>query len=141
MNVSANMNFWFYFVNSIYHDGWTYKNNGLGNPYLITKSFLEGNYDKDEAKKFGPNTFINNRVKAYQVKINYGIGNISASTIVVFSNNLGNYGYTMDLNSFSFSNEIKYKYKKSQYFLNIGIDSGLLWQNALGAKMGYIMKF
>ena len=63
-----------YFNNGIYKDNWTYNRMTIGNPLLSPISIQHSS--QELIQQFGVSNILNNRVSAYNFKINYNLNNL-----------------------------------------------------------------
>ena len=121
-----------YFDNSIYRDGWTYKNQTIGNSLIVPLSNLDlkNNYIKN------PNNLISNRVSAINLNMFYSYKGFIANSQIVSTRNFGNYDYTIDKSQIHIKQNITYFYKGIHYHTTIASDLGELWARALGLNLG-----
>jgi hypothetical protein len=95
-----------YFNNSIYYNGWTYKDFTIGSPLITSPALL---------KKIGigNNTWYdylrNNRVKAHHFGLKGIIRNIDYLLFVTYTENKGTYHYPFDFNKKSVSTYLELK--------------------------------
>ncbi|MCP9769399.1 hypothetical protein EGI22_15955 [Lacihabitans sp. LS3-19] len=122
-----------YFNNIIYVDSWNYRGNVIGNP-LFNKSQEIKNLNTNGASN-NSNYFINNRISAINISMQYKIKNITASTQVINSQNLGNYAFPIERKQFSGSQKILLKYKSLIYSANLAFDWGELRPNNIGMNI------
>ncbi|MEA5141162.1 capsule assembly Wzi family protein [Arcicella rigui] len=127
-----------YFNNVTYKDGWAYKGNIIGSPFLmpIKDSAYLLNLFNNNISKISPNYILNNRVRALTIGIESKIKTIGLRTRISLSDNLGNYTYTpIAVKQLSIQQQIVVPVKKYFVSTNIGYDnSGLLNSN-----LGFIL--
>lgn len=132
-----------YFNNATYEEGWTYKKQTLGTPFLMPLSTstrvslqdLIGNFTSKVP--INPNMIINNRVKAWLVGIQSKISRVNLLTRISYSQNFGKYYlYSRDLlapvdfNQLSLRQQFAFSLKKYELSAVIAYDNaGLLEQN------------
>lgn len=121
-----------YFNNSIYRDGWTYKNQTIGNSLIVPLSNLDLKSNSNE----NPNYLINNRVSAINLNMFYSYKGFVANSQIVSSRNFGNYDYVIDKSQVHIKQNIAYFYKGLHYHITIASDLGELWARATGLNLG-----
>ncbi|ODS79509.1 MAG: hypothetical protein ABS46_15685 [Cytophagaceae bacterium SCN 52-12] len=80
-----------YFYNTIYKDGWTYKRQTLGTPFIMPLEGITGMEPNISDTNRSPNRIVNNRVKALMVAMQSRAGIFDLTTRLSFSENLGAY--------------------------------------------------
>ena len=121
-----------YFNNSIYRDGWTYKNQTIGNSLIVPSSNLSVKNNSIE----NPNYLINNRVSALNLNMFYSFKGFVANSQIISSRNLGNYDYVIDKSQMHVKQNIAYFYKSLYYHISIASDFGELWTRVTGLNIG-----
>lgn len=125
-----------YFNNGIYKDGWTYKGNTIGTP------FLNPYHENPEA--FLPNVIsnknyiYNNRVQAFNIRADYRLKSFTLMTQMVYSNNLGH--YVLPINKSAVSIVQSGKFKVNQFIISpkLALDMGQYYPTSLGMDLSLI---
>ncbi|GAB3961756.1 hypothetical protein GCM10028805_61370 [Spirosoma harenae] len=118
-----------YFNNGRYIDGWTYKGQTIGTPFIMPLRYTTGlpqNIDPN------PNRIINNRVDAYILGIMSRLKPIDLLTRVSVSQNFGNYYYAIpiDVQQISVQQQVIFPVGKYLFTTSIAYDNaGLLKEN------------
>ncbi|MBD2700713.1 hypothetical protein IC229_08700 [Spirosoma sp. BT702] len=117
-----------YFNNGRYIDGWVYKGQTIGTPYIMPLRYTSGlpqNLDSN------PNRIVNNRVEVYTLGIMSRIGNVDLLTRFTSSQNFGNYYYPpFSISQKSFQQQFIVPVNKYTFTVNLAYDSeGVLQEN------------
>ncbi|GAB3693359.1 capsule assembly Wzi family protein [Spirosoma flavus] len=117
-----------YFNNGRYIDGWVYKGQTIGTPYIMPLRYTSGlpqNLDRN------PNRIVNNRVEVYTLGIMSRIGNVDLLTRFTSSQNFGNYYYpAFSISQKSFQQQFIIPLNKYTFTVNLAYDSeGVLQEN------------
>ncbi|MEJ5961334.1 capsule assembly Wzi family protein [Pedobacter immunditicola] len=139
-----------YYNNYYYQEGWSYKDNGIGNP-LITQN----KYAKEGQAIYPYDNFLNNRVAALHLGLEGGLNDWKFITKLTYSRNFGSFATSIYGKSSGstiippdFSNIFTPVYQGSFYFegmktlqngfhtsLAISLDNGKLLKNSLGSVL------
>lgn len=144
-----------YYNNYYYKDGWSYKERGLGTPFITTKNEAKYGQITDPSQYF-----INNRLYAFHIGLSGNLKKWNFISKLSYSRNFGTYktssigwsfgenryppqyGIFKAINQFSGYVELQKKLNKE---LTIGIvtaiDQGQLLDNSLGLRLKIIKDF
>jgi hypothetical protein len=75
-----------YFNNGYYREGWSYKANSIGTPFISPKGTI-----RDELPVAPGDYFVNNRVLAFHFGIEANISNLNLKSKISYSQNYGTY--------------------------------------------------
>lgn len=127
-----------YFTNSIYLDGWTYKKNVIGTPFIVPFEAIDLELTKKYDLKSLPNTFImNSRIKMWHIALQGKFLNIHYLSKIALSKNYGSYNFDpFYVKQFSFLQHISYSLRNYQIISSVSIDRGKLYPNNLGCYLG-----
>ncbi len=116
-----------YFNNGRYIDGWVYKGQTIGTPFIMPLRYTTGlpqTLDKN------PNRIVNNRVNAVTIGVKSRIRQIDLLTRLSFSHNLGNYNIPLDYTQTSIQQQISAPVKRYTFTANLAYDNaGVLKEN------------
>ncbi|WP_460946696.1 capsule assembly Wzi family protein [Spirosoma daeguense] len=117
-----------YFNNGRYIDGWVYKGQTIGTPFIMPLRYTSGlpqNLDPN------PNRLVNNRIEAYTVGIMSRIGRVDLLTRFTSSQNFGNYFYPpFSISQRSVQQQFIFPINKYVFTANIAYDNaGILQEN------------
>lgn len=132
-----------YFNNSTYDDGWTYRRQTIGTPFLMPLNASTGIIASDIIGNFTPRYpinpyyILNNRVKVGAVSIESRVKALHLLTRFSYSQNMGIYYlYTrtllspVSINQVSFQQQCTFPYKQYQIGATLAYDSqGVLEEN------------
>jgi hypothetical protein len=128
-----------YFNNAQFADGWTYKNNIIGTPF-IQNSYLNFKAN-DKLKDF----FIeNNRIKLFNISANGYINNdLSFNFRSSFSTNYGTYNDSTDkplkqLSTIFSLTKLNFYFKNTTLNLALSFDNGSLYKSSFGTSIRII---
>lgn len=122
-----------YFNNGIYKDNWTYNRMTIGNP-LLSPINIQHN-SQELIQQFGVSYILNNRVSAYNFKINYNLNNLSFYSQLIYSDNYGNYAFnTGKLKNTSLIQSGNYKFKGYLFSGYLSADLGNYWNKNIGLR-------
>lgn len=126
-----------YFNNSLYINGWAYNQNNIGTPLLSslsqTNNALISQYNYGDV----PQTYIvNNRVNGLHISFHGKVSKMNFSTKLMWTNNLGLYGFRFSTKQVSFLHQINYQLPQYTLVANLAIDRGKLLTNNLGCYLG-----
>lgn len=132
-----------YFNNSLYKDGYTYKNQTIGTPFILPLSNYKQLLTEAEFKQLNSNFLLNNRIEA----INFGIHatymqNIRMLYKYSFSNNKGNYSYPLSEKQASFLAQLGYKSNNNiMYGISLSFDNGSFLEKNFGTRISIVKEF
>lgn len=131
-----------YFNHQQYYDGWSYRGQIIGTPFITTQS----DTDRNEPHN-GYDATSNNRVLAYYLGIKGNIGaSIQFTSRFSYTENLGTYNFPYEGSpkQFSallqFSGIIKY-WTGLNWTASMALDNGELYQNSIGGRIGISKKW
>ncbi len=137
-----------YFNNGTYEEGWTYKKQTIGTPFIMPLSASTGVKLPDLIGSFKPNTainpdlIINNRVKAWMIGIHSKISRVTLLTRVSYSQNLGKYFLysrvllaPIQLNQLSIQQQFSFSLKKYTVNAMIGYDTAAILEKNVGLNL------
>jgi hypothetical protein len=116
--------------NSIYKDSWTYRNNPIGHPLLLTAREII----KSETQN--GNLIRNNRTRAFHTQIAYGFNQIEGLTQILISSNLGTYAQAFDKKQTSVAQKITFRKYNIDWFGLLSLDVGGLLPQNFGVHIG-----
>lgn len=127
-----------YFTNSLYLDGWTYKKNVIGTPFILPINVIDLELTKRYNLKPFPSTFImNSRIKMWQCSLQGNFLNIQYLSKIALSNNYGSFNFDpFFAKQYSFSQQINYTLPKCLIIASLSIDRGGMYPNNLGGYLG-----
>ncbi len=126
-----------YFNNSVYRNGWSYNQTALGTPFINNSKEI----------KTSSIFFTNNEVQAFYLGILGQIGkDIETEIKLSYSANFGTYSDFFLKSKEQFSGQLKIlkslnEYSNSTVFINITLDSGTLYDPAVGGHVGIRKKW
>jgi hypothetical protein len=100
-----------YYGNYQYPQGWTYRRNNLGSPFITSRLYI-----KENLSRLTPRYFVNNRVQVFHVAVEGRLNDISFSTKVSYSKNYGGYE-TSGRPYRGVNNDIQYPSEKMRFNL------------------------
>lgn len=145
-----------YYNNYYYNEGWSYKERGLGTPFITTKNEAKQGQIKD------PNQyFINNRLYAFHLGLSGYLKSWTFISKLSYSRNFGTYktspigwsfgatryppqnGIFKTVNQFSGHIELQKELKNPELVVGIisAIDYGELLDNSIGLQLRVIKRF
>lgn len=122
-----------YFNNSIYKDGWVYKDNVIGSPLFTNRSKIQ-NSKKDL-------NVLNNKIEAISVTLNFQIKQVNFISKIINYQNKGSFVYEILKSQTSLSQCINFPMRNYTILTNIAGDLGYFWQDSFGLKLGIIKNF
>ncbi|MGG7663504.1 capsule assembly Wzi family protein [Dyadobacter sp. BHUBP1] len=144
-----------YYNNYMYGGGWSYRDQGIGNPFLTPRHEARA-----ELRHKTGEYFVNNRVIAFNAGFIGNIGSVNITTRLSYSRNFGTYGtspigtslgkrrevlpppYFQEVNQFSGYLEGSKKVKNNwEVGLAAAIDSGRLLYNSFGLMLNVRKSF
>lgn len=116
-----------YFNNGRYIDGWVYKRQTIGTPFIMPLRYTTGlpqTLDKN------PNRIVNNRVNAVIVSAESRVKQVGLVTRISVSHNLGNYDIPLDITQTSLQQQVLFPVKNYLFTTVLAYDNaGVLKQN------------
>jgi hypothetical protein len=119
-----------YMNNGIYKDAWTYRNNTIGHPLLLTTREIV----KSETQN--GNSILNNRTRAFHTQITYAFNHLEGLSQILISRNLGTYGQAFDKKQTSIAQKITFRRYNIQWFGILSLDMGSLLPPNFGLNIG-----
>lgn len=119
-----------YMNNGIYRDAWTYRNNTIGHPLLLTAREIV----KSETQN--GNSILNNRTRAFHTQISYAFNHLEGLSQILISRNLGTYGQAFDKKQTSIAQKITFRKNNIQWFGILSLDIGSLLPPNFGLNVG-----
>ncbi|MFC5412582.1 capsule assembly Wzi family protein [Larkinella bovis] len=121
-----------YFNNGRYIDGWTYKGQTIGTPFIMPLRYTTG---LPQNLALNPNLIINNRVKAFMVAVKSRISNVDFVTRLSVSENLGNYDLPLTFHQTSLQQSVVFAYHQYTFHTTVAYDSGGLLKQNVGVSL------
>lgn len=116
-----------YFNNSIYFDGWTYKTQTIGSPYLLNL------YDPNSVYLVTKKWLItNNKLQTGSIFISGSSKSISYFGRIVYNQNFGTFDNEKKANQAYILSGVEYSKKTWRYKLLFSVDSGELYEKNFG---------
>lgn len=116
-----------YFNNGRYIDGWVYKGQTIGTPFIMPLRYTTG-LPQNLAQN--PNLIVNNRVNALTIGVKSKVRLLDLVTRLSMSQNLGNYDVPLDRTQTSVQQQITVPLKKYTLTTTFAYDNaGVLTQN------------
>lgn len=116
-----------YMNNGRYIDGWVYKRQTIGTPFIMPLRYTTGlpqTLDKN------PYRIVNNRVQAVTLSVQSRVNEFDLLTRLSVSRNLGNYSIPLDVSQLSAQQQVIFPYKKNTFTAVLAYDNaGVLKQN------------
>jgi hypothetical protein len=119
-----------YMNNDIYKDSWTYRNNNIGHPLLLTEREII------HAENQNGNLIRNNRTRAFHTQISYAINHLEGLTQILISSNLGTYAQAFDKKQTSIAQKITFRKYNIDWFGLLSLDVGGLLPQNFGIHVG-----
>lgn len=143
-----------YFNNATYEEGWTYKKQTIGTPFLMPLSSSTGIVAKDILGNFvskipvHPDLILNNRVKVWMLGIESKISRVDLLTRLSYSQNLGKYYFNsrvllapVAIQQVSFQQKISFPVKDYKVSAIIAYDNAGILEKNLGFSLLVKRKF
>lgn len=143
-----------YFNNATYEEGWTYRKQTIGTPFLMPLSASTGVGLSDFIGNFkprelvNPDLIINNRVRVGALSMQSQIKKVVLLTRVSYSENLGKYYLgtrellvPVSINQVSFQQQFTFPYKQYQVGASLAYDSQGILENNWGLNLLLKRKF
>ncbi len=130
-----------YFNNGVYRDGWTYKDQTIGSPFLTSLKYITGITPSLPENRDFSSFVANNRVKAFIVGIQSRIQKVDLTTRVSFSENLGTYRNPFEVNQTSLQQLVSFPLQAYTVQTGIAYDQGGLLEENLGFSLSVKRKF
>ncbi len=137
-----------YFNNGTYEEGWVYRKQTIGTPFIMPLSASTGVTLKDLIGDFQPKSpvmpdmIINNRVKAWMLGIHSRISRVNLLTRVSYSQNFGKYYLysrvllaPIELNQVSVQQQVSFAVKKYTINAIVAYDNAGLLENNIGGSL------
>jgi hypothetical protein len=116
-----------YFNNGRYIDGWVYKGQTIGTPFIMPLRYTTGLSPKLAEN---PNLIVNNRVNALTVAVMSRVKKIDLLTRLSVSENLGNYTVPLTVSQLSVQQQLVIPMKAYVITTTLAYDNaGVLKQN------------
>lgn len=116
-----------YFNNGRYIDGWVYKGQTIGTPFIMPLRYTTG---LSQSLTQNPNLIVNNRVNALTIGVKSRVRLFDLVTRLSMSQNLGNYDVPLDRTQMSVQQQITVPVKQYTLTTTIAYDNaGVLIQN------------
>lgn len=116
-----------YFNNGRYIDGWVYKRQTIGTPFIMPLRYTTG---LSQSLTKNPNMIVNNRVNAVTVSVMSRVKKIDLLTRVSVSENFGNYFTLLNVGQTSVQQQVIVPYKAYVFTTTLAYDNaGVLKQN------------
>ncbi|MBD2752597.1 capsule assembly Wzi family protein [Spirosoma validum] len=121
-----------YFNNGRYIDGWVYRHQTIGTPFIMPLDYTTG-LPQDLAKN--PHYIVNNRVNALTLGVKSHYGQFDLLTRLSVSNNLGNYTTSLDYTQFSAQQQVTVTVSAYQLTANVGYDGAGIFKQNMGISL------
>ncbi len=121
-----------YFNNGVYNDGWVYREQTIGTPFLMPLRHSTGISDDSRLAAESPKIIANNRVKALTLSAMSRIKRVDLLTRISYSQNLGSYAieYNIDIDQISLQQRVSFPIKKYTLAATLAYDgAGILEEN------------
>lgn len=116
-----------YFNNGRYIDGWVYKGQTIGTPFIMPLRYTTG-LSQSLAKN--PNLIVNNRVNAFTLSVMSRVRKVGLMTRLSFSENFGNYDTPLSVSQTSVQQQVIFPYKNYVFTTTLAYDNaGVMKQN------------
>ena len=130
-----------YFYNSIYKDGWTYKKQTIGTPYIMPLGSITGITPNISQSGRYPTRIVNNRVKALMIAMRSRAGIFDLTTRLSFSENLGTYVTPFSANQTSIQQTVSFPIRSFNLQTGLYYDQGELLEKNLGVSVALRREF
>ena len=137
-----------YFNNGTYEEGWVYRKQTIGTPFIMPLSASTGVTLKNLIGDFQPKSpvmpdmIINNRVKAWMLGIHSRISRVNLLTRVSYSQNFGKYYLysrvlltPIELSHVSVQQQVSFSVKKYTINAIVAYDNAGLLENNIGGSL------
>lgn len=121
-----------YFNNGRYLDGWQYKNQTIGTPFIMPLQYTTG---LPQTLANNPHYLFNNRVNALTLSILSRYKRIDFLTRVSASTNLGNYDVPISYTQLSLQQNVVIPLNTYKVIANLAYDSGGVLKQNLGLNL------
>lgn len=121
-----------YFNNGVYNEGWVYRKQTIGTPFLMPLRNSTGISGDSQLAGKDPNIIVNNRVKAIMLSAQTRVRRVDLLTRLSYSQNLGSYPlkYNIDINQISLQQQVAFPVKQYTVATTLAYDgSGILKKN------------
>jgi hypothetical protein len=132
-----------YFNNGLYEEGWVYKGQTIGTPFLMPLKNSTALLDDEKAQLLNPNMILNNRVNAMIVSVQSKISKVALLSRFSTSRNFGSYrpAYRISANQISLQQQVSFQVKEYLLTSSLAYDGhGILKEN-LGVSLMVNRKF
>ena len=126
-----------YFNNGVYNEGWVYRRQTIGTPFITTLRNSTGLPVEGLLQSVNPDYIVNNRVKALTVSVLSQVGKVSLLTRLSSSENLGGYrlDYPINVRQFSLLQRISVPIQSYTLSADVAYDGAGLYEQSLGAML------
>ncbi|GAB3544172.1 capsule assembly Wzi family protein [Spirosoma fluminis] len=121
-----------YFNNGRYIDGWVYKRQTIGTPFIMPLNYTTG-LPQNLAKN--PHYIVNNRVNALTLGVQSRYGALDLLTRISVSNNLGNYTTSLNYTQLSVQQQLMFTIKQNRLTATIGYDGAGVLNQTIGISL------
>ncbi|GAB3279109.1 hypothetical protein GCM10027347_53670 [Larkinella harenae] len=121
-----------YFNNGRYIDGWTYKGQTIGTPFIMPLRYTTGLPQNLAAN---PNLIVNNRIRAFMVAVRSQVSKFDLITRISVSENLGSYDIPLKYNQTSLQQQVVYALNNYTIKATVAYDNGGLLKQNFGASL------
>ena len=116
-----------YFNNGRYIDGWVYKRQTIGTPFIMPLQYTTG---LPQSLNKNPNRIVNNRVNALTVSVMSRVKKVDLLTRVSVSENFGDYFTLLNISQTSVQQQVIVPFKAYVFTTTLAYDNaGVLKQN------------
>lgn len=127
-----------YFNNAVYNEGWVYRQQTIGTPFITTLRNSTGlPADSNELLAVNPNRIVNNRVKALTISAIARIGKIDLLSRISTSENLGSYrlDYPISERQLSLFQRVSLPIKQYTFSADVAYDGAGIYEGGLGTRL------
>ncbi len=124
-----------YFNNSLYEDGFTYRNLSIGTPFIMPFSYYESVFPVRQGKT-NQNYLLNNRIKAIYLASQFNLSSkLELNLRYSRTLNLGNYSSSVSLRQNSAAVRASYLRKDWRLLIELSLDEGNLLTKSFGSMI------
>lgn len=126
-----------YFNNGVYNEGWVYRQQTIGTPFITTSRNSTGLPVTGELQSVNPNYVVNNRVKVLTISAHSRIGTVNLVSRISTSENLGSYrlDYPISKRQLSLLQRVSFPIRKYTLSADIAYDGFGLYEKSLGTML------
>ncbi|MBB5283243.1 hypothetical protein HNQ92_001369 [Rhabdobacter roseus] len=127
-----------YFNNGVYEDGWVYRRQTMGTPFVMPLRYSTGlPLNEEPLQSLNPYYIFNNRVQAFTVSVQSQIQRVSLTTRVSNSRNFGNYrvDYPLSVKQLSLQQQVVFPIRQYTVLTTFAYDNAGLLEKNLGVSL------